>query len=117
MVKSNAATVTAYLKEADDKRRPALTRLRKLVREVLPSCNESMAYGLATYTKGGKLVTAFANQKGYIAFYPGETAIKAHKKQLVGINCGKGCIRYSNPAKIDFDVVRSLLANVATRWE
>ena len=61
--------------------------------------------------------TAFNNQKNYIAFYAGQTAIQAHKKELAGISCGKGCIRYTRPDRIDFDLVRSLLANIATRWE
>jgi uncharacterized protein YdhG (YjbR/CyaY superfamily) len=117
MVQSKATTVGAFLKEADAARRPALTKLRKLVREMLPSSDESMAYGMPTYTKDGKMVTAFNNQKNYIAFYAGQTAIQAHKKALGGVSCGKGCIRYSKPDKIDFDVVRSLLANIATRWE
>ena len=76
-----------------------------------------MAYGMPTYQKDGKMVMAFNNQKNYIAFYAGQTAIQAHKKQLAGIGCGQGCIRYSKPEKIDFDVVRSLLENIATRWE
>ena len=117
MVQSKAATVAAFLKEAEPKRRPALVKMRKLMREMLPSCDESMAYGMPTYQKGGKMVTAFNNQKNYIAFYAGQTAIQAHKKELAKINCGKGCIRYTKPDQIDFDVVRSLLANIATRWE
>ena len=49
---------------------------------------------MAVYKKDGAMVTAFANQKGYIAFYAGQAAIQAHKKELAGIDCGKGCIRY-----------------------
>lgn len=117
MVKSNAATVPAFLKEVDAARRPVLTKFRKLVREMLPSSEESMVYGLPTYWKNGKMVTGFSAQKNYIAFYAGQTAIQAHKKQLAGISCGMGCIRYTKPEKIDFDVVRSLLANIAMRLE
>lgn len=117
MARSDARTVAAFLKETDAERRPALTRLRKLVREVLPSSTESMAYGMPTYQRNGEMVTAFNSQKGYIAFYSGEAAIKAHRKQLAGLSCGKSCIRYTKPEKIDFDVVRSLLKNIATRWE
>jgi len=117
MARSGARTVPAFLKEVDAKRRPALTKPRKLVREMLPSADESMDYGMPTYQKDGKMVTAFNSQKGYIAFYAGETAIKAHKAELGGISCGKSCIRYTKPEKIDFAVVRSLLENIATRWE
>lgn len=111
MAQSKAATVSAYLKETDDTRRPALTKFRKLAREALPDWDEAMGYGMATYKNGDKM-TAFANQKGYIAFYAGRSAIAAHKAALKGIDCGKGCIRYKNVAKIDFDVVRSLFAHI-----
>jgi len=115
MVQSAAKTVADYLKEADATRRPALTQFRKLACAVLSDCDEAMDYGMATYKRGGELVTAFANQKGYIAFYAGQTAIAAHKAALKGIDCGKGCIRYKNIAKIDFAVVRSLFENIAAR--
>ncbi len=115
MVQSKAATVAAYLKEADATRRPALTRLRTLIREALADCDEVMDYGMPTYKRDGTLVTAFANQKGYIAFYAGGTAIERHKKALGGTDCGKGCIRYKKPDQIDFDVVRALLKDVAER--
>ena len=115
MVQSKAKTVDAYLKEADATRRPALTRIRKLAREHLPACDEVMDYGMTVYKKDGQMVTAFANQKGYIAFYAGQAAILAHKKELAGIDCGKGCIRYKNIAKIDFEVVGSLFKNIAKR--
>ena len=113
MVQSAARTVAAYLKEAGAVRRPALARFRKLAQEILAGCDEVMDYGMATYKKDGRLVTAFANQKGYIAFYAGHRAIAAHKTALKGTDCGKGCIRYKNVDQIDFDVVRSLFRTIA----
>jgi uncharacterized protein YdhG (YjbR/CyaY superfamily) len=113
MVQSKVTTVAAYLKEADAMRRPALTKFRKLAREYLAGCDEVIDYGMAVYKKDGAMVTAFANQKGYIAFYAGQAAMQAHKKELAGIDCGKGCIRYKNIAKIDFAVVEQLFKNVA----
>ena|ERR1700743_1397286 len=113
MVQSKAISVAAYLKEADDTRRPLLTKFRKLARAALPDSDEVMDYGMAVYKRDGTMVTAFANQKGYIAFYAGQAAIAAHKDALKGIDCGKGCIRYKNLAKIDFDVVASLFEHIA----
>jgi uncharacterized protein YdhG (YjbR/CyaY superfamily) len=113
MVQSKAATVDAYLKEADASRKPALVKFRKLAKETLTGCDEGMNYGMAYYARDGEMVTAFANQKGYIAFYAGANAIEAHKTALKGIDCGKGCIRYKNIEKIDFDVVASLFKTIA----
>ena len=117
MVQSAAKTVSAYLKEADASRRPALTKLRTLCRKILSECDEAMDYGMPTYKRGNELVTAFANQKGYIAFYAGAKAIGRHRKSLAGINCGKGCIRFKHPDKIDFDAVRSVLENIRSRHQ
>ena len=111
MVQSKAQTVDDYLAEADDSSRPALERMRGIAREVLSDWSEGMEYGMAYYRKG-ESGSAFANQKGYIAFYAGIGAITRHADQLKGIDCGKGCIRYKNIAKIDFDVVRSLYEDI-----
>lgn len=112
-MKSSALTVAAYLKEADDTRRPLLAKFRKLARATLPDCDEVIDYGMPVYKRDGSMITAFANQKGYIAFYAGQAAIAAHKAELAGIDCGKGCIRYKSLAKIDFGVVASLFEHVA----
>jgi len=42
---SEAKNVTDYLKDVPDKRKEALTNLRKLCKEVLEDYEESMAYG------------------------------------------------------------------------
>ncbi len=113
MVQSKAATVAEYLKEADAARRPALTKFRKLARAGLPGCDEAIDYGMVVYKSGGEMVTAFANQKGYIAFYAGRDAIEAHRQDLAGIDCGKGCVRYRKIDQIDFDIVASLFQAIA----
>lgn len=111
MVQSKAVTVDAYLDEADDTRRPALDRIRALANETLTGWDEGMEYGMAAWRKGESL-TALANQKGYIAFYAGQGAIQRHADGLKGVDCGKGCIRYKNIGKIDYEVVRSILEDI-----
>jgi uncharacterized protein YdhG (YjbR/CyaY superfamily) len=114
MVQSAAATVDQWMAEVEDARRPALERFRALCREVLVGREEKMAYGMPAYARG-ELMTAFNNQKGYIAFYAGQTAIQNHRAALAGVDCGKGCIRYKKIDRIDFDVVRSILEDINSR--
>jgi len=55
---------------------------------------------------------AFASQKNFIALYILRTDVmNTHKDQLKakGVTFGKGCIRYSKPERIDFNVVESML--------
>ena len=112
-MQSTAPTVEAYLSEVPADRVEALTLMRVLCREAMPHLQESIAYGMPAYHLNGAMVTAFASQKNYIAFYAGQAAIDTHRSALKGLSLGKGCIRYSRPAQIDFSVVRSIFKFMA----
>jgi len=54
----------------------------------------------------------FASQKNFIGLYILRTDVmNAHKDllQAKGVSLGKGAIRYSQPEKIDFEIVESML--------
>ena len=111
-MQSKAKTVDSYLKEVPTERQAALVKLRKLCQEILDGYQESMEYGMPSYKpSGGEVEVAFASQKNYISFYVmKKEALDKHRHKLTGLNVGKGCIRYTKPEKIDFDLVRELLA-------
>ncbi len=107
-----AAGVDAYLQTVPDDRRAALAHLRQLCLELLEGYAENMRYGMPSYTRpgAGEPEIAFASQKNYISLYLlNQDAMQASRHLLDGLSVGKGCIRYSRPARIDFEVVRQLL--------
>ena len=111
-MQSSAKTVHAYLKEVPAERQAALKQLRDLCRSVLVGFKESMEYGMPGYSRNGVVEVGFASQKHFIALYILRTDVmNAHRYLLnvPGITLGKGCIRYSNPEKIDFKVVERML--------
>ncbi len=112
-VRSDAENVSQYLQEAPAERRDALGRLRKLCAEELAGYEESMAYGMPSYAPaGGEVAVAFASQKHYISLYILKTdVLDKHRAALQGHNLGKGCISYTKPEKIDFDLVKQLLVD------
>ena len=117
-MQSNANSVDDYIAEATPERQPALRAIRSICRELLPGYDERMAYGMAAYFKGEKGEVAFANQKQTISVYVLKVEVlKAHKPLLAGLNVGKSCIRYPNPARIDLAVLRTLLSAVAASNE
>ena len=116
MVQSKALNVDDYLEEVAPERLEAIRRLRGLCLEHLTDWTERMAWGMPGYgPAGADPVVSFNSQKQYISLYAGQTAIQTFAKQLAGINCGKGCIRYSSPAKIDFEVVEAMLKEIRAR--
>jgi uncharacterized protein YdhG (YjbR/CyaY superfamily) len=109
-MQSKATDVPAYLKQQPQDRQPALEKLRKLCRRILKGYTEGMEFGMPSYADKGQVAVAFASQKHYISLYiTRHAAVRAHRDRLKGLSVGKSCIRFSDPAKVDFDLVQSLL--------
>lgn len=110
-MQSDAKTVDDYLREVPEERKAALARLRALCRETLTGYEEGMDYGMPSYKPaGGEPEVAFASQKNYISLYILKGAVlDRYRDALKGLSLGKGCIRYSKPEKINFELVRQLL--------
>lgn len=111
-MQSQAKDVTAYLEEIPAERRAALVQLRKQCLATLKGFEESMQYGGPCYSRNGEVEVGFASQKHFIGLYILRTDVmKTYQTQLKikGVSLGKGCIRYSKPEKIDFELVNKLL--------
>jgi uncharacterized protein YdhG (YjbR/CyaY superfamily) len=111
-MQSQAKTVNAYLEEVPAERREALARLRDLCRAALTGFEEGMEYGGPSYSRNGVVEVGFASQKHFIGLYIlNQEVLDAFKERLAGkgINFGKGCVRYSRPERIDFELVEEML--------
>ncbi|MFI7358561.1 DUF1801 domain-containing protein [Streptomyces avidinii] len=108
--------VATYLAAVPQARRPALERLRELCLQELTGFEEGIAYGMPVYVRAGATAgeIAWANQKQYISFYLMRTDIRdAFAARLAPHDMGKVCLRFRNPAKVDFDLLRDLLRATA----
>jgi len=109
-MKSEAKNVSEYLKEVPEERTTALNKIRELCLTHLPDHQESMAYKMPSYKRKDQVEVAFASQKQHICVYfLIHEVMLNNKENLKGLNHGKGCIRYSNPSKIDYNLLASLL--------
>jgi uncharacterized protein YdhG (YjbR/CyaY superfamily) len=121
MVQSAAPTVDAFMLEVGPERLPYIQALREACLKTLPGWEERMEYGMPAYGPAGdkEVGVAFNNQKQHVAFYAGQTAIQKFQAELSvpGISCGKGCVRYMNPKKMDFSVIEAMLKDVYDRHE
>ncbi len=103
-----------YLALVPEARRAVLTEMRDACRSLLTGFEESMRHGMPAYSRDGIIEVGWASQQRYISLYVlrGDV-LDAHRGQLGPLGVGKGCIRYRNPAAVDFAVVRSMLTAVA----
>ena len=113
MVQSKAKDVDGYIAEAPPERRPHLERLRDLCRSTLTGYREMMAYGMPAYQRGDEPDgVAFASQKQYVALYiTNRAVVEKNAEALQGHDMGKSCLRFRDPAKIDWALVETLLAD------
>jgi uncharacterized protein YdhG (YjbR/CyaY superfamily) len=109
-MKSEAKTVDEYLTQVPEKRVAAIKKLRQLCLENLPEHEESMVYKMPSYKRNDQVEVAFASQKQHISVYILiHDVMLNNQDRLKGLNHGKGCIRYSNPDKIDYQLITDLL--------
>ncbi|GJM27701.1 MAG: hypothetical protein DHS20C17_03360 [Cyclobacteriaceae bacterium] len=109
-MKSEAKTVEDYLRQIPEKRVSALKKLRNLCLKYLPDHEESMVYKMPSYIRNDQVEVAFASQQQHISVYILKHEVMLNNKaRLKGLNHGKGCIRYSNPDKIDYELITDLL--------
>ena len=109
MVKPTPQNVDEYLKVVEPDARQSLGYLRKMILETVPEAGETMHYQMPTY-EIGKPLCSFAAQKRYLAFYINDKEImEQFRARFVGLNLGKGCVRFRKFDQLPDRAVRAML--------
>ena len=108
-MQSTLTRVPDYLKTVPPDRRNALVHLRNLCLETLTGFEETMTYGMPSYTRNNVAEVSFNSQKNYISLYVRTDVLDRFRSDIKSASIGKCCIRYTKPEKIDFEIVKKLL--------
>ena len=107
---SNAKDVDSYFTELPKDRMDAMTKIRALIREICNDYEESMQYGMPSYSKAGVVEIALSSQRQNIALYLLKAGVvNKYRDNFPKSAVGKGCIRYRNPDKINLELMRRML--------
>lgn len=130
MVQSKAKTVAQYLRELEENRRKAISKVRAVIRKHLPKGYvESMNWGMIayevplktfpeTYNKQPLLYCALAAQKQYNALYLQNVyGSKRMEKKLADgfkkagkkLNMGKSCVRFQDAEDLPLDLIGEIV--------
>jgi uncharacterized protein YdhG (YjbR/CyaY superfamily) len=101
--------VDAYLEQLEPKRREALSQLRSIILNTVPSAVETMRYRMPTYEFGEGMLAVMASQKRYMSLYMEPEVVEEHRGALEGLNTGKSCIRFTSLDNLPLDEVRLML--------
>jgi hypothetical protein len=113
-MQSEALTVKEYLEEVPVERLPVISKLRRLCLQHLDGFEESMRYGMPSYSRGGTVEVAFASQKDYIALYILRTdVLDMYRDRFPTSSIGKGCIRYRKVEAINYAIIQEMLVRTS----
>jgi len=137
---SKALTADQYFEELPEERKPAMDRLREVIKKNLPKgFQEGIGYGMPGFDVPHSIYPAgyhcdpkqplpfigLASQKNFIAVYHMGVYAKPellkwfvdefpkHSKRK--LDMGKSCIRFKNPAEIPFDLIGELASKMTVQ--
>ena len=88
--------------------REILEKLRATIRKAAPAAQETINYGIPTFTLMGNLVH-FAAFKNHIGFYPAPSGIIAFKKELSVYDGAKGSIKFPIEKPLPFGLITKIV--------
>jgi uncharacterized protein YdhG (YjbR/CyaY superfamily) len=95
MAKTDFRSVDEYLETQPEEARPALRRVRAIIRKAMPGSEEVISYQIPAYRLGGTAVLYFAGWKKHYSLYPAtDRLVMAFEKELRPYEISKGTIRF-----------------------
>jgi len=99
-------SVDGYIKLFPKEVQAVLQRLRKTVRAVEPTADESISYRIPTYKLEGKVLTYYAAFTNHVGLYP--PAPKPFRKEVAKYAGPAWNLRFPLDEPIPYDVVRRI---------
>jgi uncharacterized protein YdhG (YjbR/CyaY superfamily) len=111
-VKTNATrptTIDEYIAAFPEEVRKILQTLREAMRAEAPQAEETIKYGMPTFTLHGNLVH-FAAYKNHIGLYPTSSPMEAFKDELSAYKTSRGAIQFPIDRPLPLPLIRRIVA-------
>lgn len=108
MKTANFSTIDEYISQLPESVQALMQQVRNTIREAAPDAQETIKYGMPTFTYHGNLVY-FAAFKNHIGFYATPTGHDAFKDELAGYKQGKGSVQFPLDKPLPLDLIRRIV--------
>jgi uncharacterized protein YdhG (YjbR/CyaY superfamily) len=105
----DAKTIDEYLSKAAPQHRAELERIRALVRQLVPSVEETMSYGMPTLKYKERSLVYFTASKNHMSFFPSSWAIEELKDKLTGYKTTKHAIQFTVEKPLPDALIKELV--------
>ena len=100
--------IDAYIAAFPEEVQAILKKIRTTIQNAAPDGEETINYGIPTFTLKGNLVH-FAGFKKHIGFYPTPTGIDKFKKELSVYEGAKGSVQFPLDKPIPYDLISKIV--------
>jgi uncharacterized protein YdhG (YjbR/CyaY superfamily) len=112
------ATIDAYIDSFPADVQTILQEVRGRIRNALPTADETISYGIPTFTIGGRYIVYFAGWKHHISVYPIPSGDANFELELEPYRAGKGTLKFTLAEPMRYDLIErvaTLLSEARTR--
>jgi uncharacterized protein YdhG (YjbR/CyaY superfamily) len=106
--KTKPSNIDEYMAGLPENIQKILEELRSTIRKAAPAAEETINYGIPTFTLNGNLVH-FAAFKNHIGFYPAPSGIEAYKKELSVYEGAKGSVQFPIKDKLPLTLITKIV--------
>ncbi len=103
-----AKTIDEYIAAFPKEVQEILEKVRATIHKAAPNAEETINYGIPTFTLNGNLVH-FAAFKKHIGFYPTPSGIEKFKVELSGYESAKGSVQFPLDKPIPYDLISRIV--------
>lgn len=81
-----------------------LQNIRRTIRDTAPEAEETIKYGIPTFTLQGNLVH-FAGYKRHIGFYPAPSGLEHFQEELSSYKSSKGAVQFPLDQPVPYELI------------
>lgn len=106
--KTTSNVIDAYIANSPKEIQALLEKVRATIRKAAPAAEETINYGIPTFTLEGNLVH-FAGLKSHIGFYPTPSGIEKFKAELSKYEGAKGSVKFPLDKPIPYTLISKIV--------
>jgi uncharacterized protein YdhG (YjbR/CyaY superfamily) len=86
-----------------------LEQIRMTIRATAPDAQETISYGMPTFTLNGHDLVYFAAYKKHIGLYPAPIGVEEFQEAVSLYGAGKGTMKFPLDQPMPFDLIRKIV--------
>jgi uncharacterized protein YdhG (YjbR/CyaY superfamily) len=103
------STIDEYISGFPGDVQVILEKIRETIKKAAPKAEETISYGIPTFTLRDTYLIYFAAYKKHIAIYPVPAGSEEFKKEVSSYRAGKGTLRFPLDQPLPYPLIRKIV--------